>query len=538
MMKRCAIDTGIQAARLLRRAKFFLLLWLVLFRATMSNAAEAAQAESSATPESVKSAVAEFEKLAQQTLDKTGVPGLAVAVVYDDRVVELKGFGVRQVGKPETVDADTVFQLASVSKAVTSTVLARLVGEGVIQWDDLVINHDAGFQMYDPWVTRQLTLRDLLCHRSGLPDHAGDLVEDLGYDQAEVLHRLRYLKPASSFRSAFAYTNFGYTEAAVAAAMSAGKACDTLAAEKLYRPLGMKETSSQYQDYLISKNRAVIHARIDGKWVAKFNRNADAQSPAGGVSSSVRDMAQWLRLQLADGKFDGKQLIAADALRETHRPQMISSPAKDPDIDRTGFYGLGWNVNVDDHGRVRMNHSGGFDMGAATVVFLVPSEKLGVVVLTNASPIGVPEAIGATFCDLAIDGKPQQEWFELYRHGFEEISKPNYGTDVDYGKPPVKKLPPLANSAYVGRYGNKYFGEIEVAEKDGALELRMGPKKSAYPLAHWDRDVFTYQPAGEMSAGLSGVTFTIGPGQAATQLMIENLDVYGEGTFIKAATDK
>ena len=520
------------------RIKEILALLLLIILPAICDAAEAAHTEQSATPESVKSAVAELEKLAQQTLDKTGVPGLAVAVVYDDRVVELKGFGVRQVRKPEAIDADTVFQLASVSKAVTSTVLARLVGEGTIQWDDLVIGHDPGFQMYDPWVTRQLTLRDLLCHRSGLPDHAGDLVEDLGYDEAEVLYRLRYLKPASSFRSAFAYTNFGYTEAAVATAIAAGKPWDMLATEKLYRPLGMKETSSRYQDYLASKNRAVIHAHVDGKWVAKYNRNADAQSPAGGVSSSVRDMAQWLRLQLADGKFDGEQLISADALRETHRPQMISSPAKDPDTDRTGFYGLGWNVNVDDHGRARMNHSGGFDMGAATVVFLVPSEKLGVVMLSNASPIGVPEALGATFCDLAIDGKQQRDWFELYRHGFEEISKPNYGTAVNYGKPSVKKLPPLANAAYVGKYGNKYFGEIEVAEKDGRLVLKMGPKETAYPLAHWDRDVFTYQPMGEMAAGLSSVTFTIDPQQMATRVMIENLDVYGEGTFARGAVDQ
>jgi hypothetical protein len=217
---------------------------------------------------------------------------------------------------------------------------------------------------------------------------------------------------------------------------------------------------------------------------------------------------------------------------------MISSPAKNPNTDRTGFYGLGWNVNVDDHGLVRLNHSGGFDLGAATVVFLVPSEKLGVAVLSNASPIGVPEALGATFCDLAIDGKPQKDWFELYRKGFEELSKPDYGTAVDYSKAPSEKLPPAGNSAYVGKYENKYFGEIEVAEKGGSLELRMGPKKASYPIRHWSRDVFTYQPTGEMSAGLSAVTFTIGPSQAATQVQIENLDVYGEGTFIRKLPDK
>jgi len=540
MMTRFAeYDRAGPAATSARHATFFLLFWLVLFRATVSDAAETARSEQqSATPESIKSTIAELEKLSQQTLDKTGVPGLAVAVVYDDKVVELKGFGVRQIGRPESIDADTVFQIASVSKAVTSTVLARLVSEGTIQWDDRVIDHDPEFQMSDPWVTRQLTLRDLLCHRSGLPDHAGDLLEDLGYDRAEVLYRLRYLDCGNNFRSHYAYTNFGYSEAALAAAHAVGKPWEELAAEKLYRPLGMMATSSRYQDYAAAKNHAALHARINGKWQAKYVRQPDAQSPAGGVSSTVRDLAQWMRLQLADGKFDGKQLISAEALGETHRPQIINRRPDNPDIDRAGMYGFGWNISYDDHGRIHLIHSGGFELGAATVVHLVPSEKLGIVALTNASPIGVPEAIASTFCDLAIDGKVQRDWFELYRKGFEALSKANDGTGVDDHRPPAKALPAAPNAAYVGKYSNRYFGEIEVVEKDGKLQLRMGPKKVLYPMEHWDRDVFIYQPTGEMAAGLSGVTFTIGPSQTATLVLIENLNVYGQGTFISAATDK
>ena len=168
------------------------------------------------TPQSVRVVLPELDRLVEQTLKKTGVPGLAIAVVCKDQVIHLAGFGVREAGKEERVDADTVFQLASVSKPMASTVLAALVGEGVIDWDDRVIDHDPGFRLADPFVTREVTLRDLLCHRSGLPDHAGDLLEDLDYERAEVLRRLRFAKPASSFRSQFAYTNFGYTEAGVA----------------------------------------------------------------------------------------------------------------------------------------------------------------------------------------------------------------------------------------------------------------------------------------------------------------------------------
>jgi CubicO group peptidase (beta-lactamase class C family) len=192
------------------------------------------------TPQGVEAVLPELDRIVEQTLKKTGVPGLALAVVCKERVIHLKGFGVRQAGRDERVDADTVFQLASVSKPMASTVLAALVGERLIGWDDRVIDHDSGFRLSDPFVTREVTLRDLLSHRSGLPDHAGDLLEDLGYGRAEVLCRLRLERPASSFRSRFAYTNFGFTEAAVAASRAAGSAWEDLAAEKLFGPLGMR----------------------------------------------------------------------------------------------------------------------------------------------------------------------------------------------------------------------------------------------------------------------------------------------------------
>jgi CubicO group peptidase (beta-lactamase class C family) len=481
----------------------------------------------------VKAALPELKKVVQQTMAQTGVPGLAMAIVYKDEVIYLGGFGVQRAGTEDRVDADTVFQLASVSKPISATVLAALVGDGLVRWDDRVIDHDPGFRLYDPWVTREVTLRDLLCHRSGLPDHAGDLLEDLGYGRAEVLHRLRYLKPASSFRSQYAYTNFGFTEAAVAAARAAGKTWEDVAAEKLYRPLGMKSTSSRFGDYAAAANRAWLHVRVGGRWVARYVRDPDAQSPAGGVSSTARDLAQWLRLQLGGGRFQGKQLIAAAALAETHRPQIVSSAPKDPATDRAGFYGLGWNVSYDDRGLVRWNHSGGFDLGAATVVTLLPSEELGIAVLTNAAPIGVPEAIGASFLDLVLKGKIDKDWLALYGPVFEELSRPAYGTATNYGKPPAQPSPPLPSSAYVGTYGNAYFGPLEVVEKDGALLLRLGPKKTAFALRHWDRDVFLYQPAGEMAGGPSAVTFWVGPDRRGMKVVVEDLDVHGQGTFVR-----
>jgi CubicO group peptidase (beta-lactamase class C family) len=507
----------------------------LLFLVTLAVQAAPAAEE---TPQKVKAALPKLDKLAEQTLKKTGVPGMSVAVVYKDRVVYVKGFGVRQAGKNEPVDADTVFQVASVSKPLASTVLAALVSEGVIGWDDRVIDRDPGFRLSDPWVTREVTLRDLLCHRSGLPAHAGDLLEDLGYDRTAILHRLRYVKPASSFRSRYAYTNFGYTAAAVAAARATGKSWAKLAAEKLYRPLGMKSSSSRFADYAAAKNRALLHVRVEGKWVARYVRDPDAQSPAGGVSSTARDLAQWMRLQLGGGKFQGKQVIAARALAETHRPQVISRHPKNPATERAGFYGLGWNVNYDDKGRVRLGHSGAFDLGAATVVTLLPSEGLGIVVLTNAAPRGVPEAVSASFFDLVLDGKIAKDWVGEFKAAFDALNQPAYGTATDYRKPPARKSPPLPARAYVGTYGNAYFGAVEIVEKAGALFLRMGPKKTSFPLRHWDRDVFIYQPAGEMASGLSGVTFRVGPDRKGMKVVVENLDVHCQGTFTRVSAKK
>ena len=239
------------------------------------------------TEQTVRAALPALDKLVEQALQKTGIPGVAIAVVYKDRAIYQKGFGARETGKSERVDADTVFQLASVSKPIASSVVAALVGEKVVNWDDPIIRHDPGFQMYDPWVTREVTLRDMFAHRSGLPDHAGDRLEDLGYDRKAILSRLRYQKPSSSFRSHYAYTNFGFTEAAVAAANAAGKSWDEVSAEKLYQPLGMKNTSSRYADFVAAKNHALGHVLINGKWVAKYVRNPDAQSPAGGVCSTI-----------------------------------------------------------------------------------------------------------------------------------------------------------------------------------------------------------------------------------------------------------
>src|SRR5437016_6453396 len=491
-----------------------------------------AQEKSHVTAAQVENAIREVEKLAQKQIQENALPGLAIAVVFQDKVVYAKGFGVRDVNTKAPVDADTVFQLASVSKSVGSTVVAELVGEGQITWDSKLSTLDPAFAMFDPWVTREITIRDMYAHRSGLPEHAGDLLEEFGFSRAEILHRLRYQHPDSSFRSHYAYTNFGLTEAAAAAAKAYELDWEEAAKQKLYTPLGMASTSSRYADFVARTNKALGHVRVDGKWVQKFKRDPDAQSPAGGVSSSVNDLAKWMRLQLANGKFNDKQVVDKAALAETHHPHVLTG--FNPFTQLPTFYGLGWNVSYDPEGRLRLNHSGAFALGAATYANLVPAEQLGIVVLTNAYPLGIAEALGTTFMDTALYGKPTQDWFALFKQVYSNPAAIGTELGFDYSKPPAWSAAALKSSAYVGRYTNDYFGGISIVEKDGGLVIVQGPKNKTFPMKHYDRDTFTYETEGENAVVRSGITFTVGPDGKAAQVVVENLNVRGEGTFKRA----
>lgn len=488
-----------------------------------------------ALPENIQKAIAELESLAQNEIDQEEVVGLSIAIVYQDELIYAKGFGVRDVATQTPVDADTVFQLASVSKPLGSTVVAALVGDGVVTWDSKIHDLDPAFTMYDPWVTREITIRDLYAHRSGLPEHAGDLLEDMGYPRDEVLYRLRFQRPATSFRSHYAYTNFGLAEAAFAAASAAGTPWEQLSEERLYARLGMDSTSSRYADFVARPNRALLHVKEDGQWVQKYERDNDSATPAGGASSSANDMAEWVRLQLAGGAFAGEQVVDAAALAETHHPHMLKGFSSLNGLP--GFYGLGWDVGYDQLGRLRLSHSGAFALGAATSVMLAPDAELGIITLSNSFPIGAVEGLNQTFMELALDGETSADWIPLFKQRFSDPAALGVTVGHDYSIPPEAPTPALAADAYVGRYSNDFFGPIEVRAEGDGLVLLQGPQQMAYPLQHYDRDTFTYITTGENAVGASGVTFTItGAGEAAT-VVVEHLNIHGQGTFVRMPDD-
>lgn len=480
--------------------------------------------------EQVAAALPVLEAMAQKEIDKGSVPGLAIAVVHDDQVVYLKGFGRREAGKPEPVDADTVFQIASLSKPVTSTVVAALVSDEVLGWDSRIADLDPAFQLHDAYPTAEVTVRDLLAHHSGLPGAAGNELEDIGYDRAQVLHRLRLVPASSSFRAGYSYSNAGFTEAAVAAAKPTGKPWEVIAQEKLYGPLGMSSTSSTYADFLSRTNRAELHAKIDGAWSAQVKRNPDMQAPAGGVSSSARDLAQWMRLELAGGTFDGKPLIKKAVLDETHMPLVVTG--MHPITGDTSFYGLGWNTAFGRHGLV-WGHAGAFSVGARTVVTLYPKSNLGILVLSNAFPTGVPEGLSDSFADQVFDGKIEKDWIQPWNDLYGKLFGPAIAAaKAEYATPPASPSAALPLSAYVGHYANAYVGEATVTEKNGTLTLSVGPGGArSYPLRHFDRDLFLCFASPEMPELPYAVRFAIAADGKASQVTIDVLNDVGLGTL-------
>ncbi|WP_366553306.1 serine hydrolase [Aquibaculum sediminis] len=476
----------------------------------------------------IEAAIEQLDERAEALMERSGIPGIAVAVVHEGQTVYAAGFGLRKVGEEATVDPDTVFQLASLSKSISATVVAQQVAEGVVGWDTPIIEFLPDFKLADPWVTEHVTVGDLFSHRSGLPDHAGDDLEDLGYTREEVLSRL-HLLPLSPFRDTYAYTNFGLTAAAEAVAAAADLDWESLAEDALYEPLGMSSTSSRFADYAARENRAHGHVRVGDDFEALYVRQPDAQSPAGGVSASVNDMARWMALLLQDGRFEEQQILPPGALLEPMTAKMISSPSFAPDA-RPGFYGYGIGVGIEASGRVSLSHSGAFALGAGTNYTLLPSLDLGIVILTNADPTGVGEALAMEFSELVQYGGISRDWYAAYQPLIGPITAP-IGELVGKERPSAAAEPaPLAH--YAGIYDNPYFGTAVISNGSEGLRLTIGPAHLNYRLSHWDGDSFTYRPFGENApaGSISEVTFER-DGEKAAAMTIEFLNEQGLGRF-------
>ena len=416
----------------------------------------------------------DIDRLAARVQETFAVPGMAVAIVKDGKVLFAKGYGVREVGKPEKVDANTLFGIGSNTKAFTVAALAILVDEGKISWDDKVIDRLPGFRLYDPYVTRELTIRDLLTHRSGLGLGSGDLMlfPPSDFTRAEIIHNLRYLPPASSFRSKFAYDNLLYIVAGDLVPAVTGVSWETFVQTRILDRLG---TGCAATVSLISgdRNVAIPHVMVGDKLTVVTPAPSTAYDPAGSIQCNANGMAAWMALQLADGRFkDGSPLFSAAQHMEMWTPQTIVAPLPDTAaMTRTHFrdYGLAWFIE-DYEGAQRVWHTGGL-VGMVSAVSLLPEQHVGIVVLTNQES-GGRAAMTQSLLD-AMLGRPARDWVAIVGGQEAEQSKRQAAADHDADSAIQaaggRAFLPL--EAYVGVYHDPWRGDV-VVEKQGD-KLRM-----------------------------------------------------------------
>lgn len=416
------------------------------------------------------------------------IPGLAVGIVKDGKVVYAKGFGEKQLGSKDLVDANTVFSIASVSKNITAAALGILVDEGLINWGDKITEHIPWFQFKDPWVTKETTIKDALTHQIGLGRILGNRLQFMtSSSRDEVLYRVRYMDFEKPFRSSFVYNNVMYSLAGQIIPYTDGRSWDDFLQQRLFKPLGMNRTTTTLKELMTQDNVAYPHQFINGKIVPIQRRNWDNAGPAGGVNSTINDLNRWMLMQLGTpGMLDGKRLISEKEMNEIHKPQMIR-PIYDA-LDSQASYGLGWNI-LDYQNKRVLTHGGATD-GFNTFMYLVPEIELGIVVVTNTfNNFGT--AISYQVMDAFMGGNTKDwntHYFNQYKNYFNAVQNERNKIDESRVK---NSSPSLDLSKYVGVYESKAYGKVEVMLQGKGLKIRFWDDKNLEAkLEHWHYDTF------------------------------------------------
>ncbi|HCA80273.1 MAG TPA: serine hydrolase [Bacteroidetes bacterium] len=436
-------------------------------------------------------------------------PGLALAVVRNDSVIFARGYGVRKKGETAPVTAKTIFAIASTTKAMTAACLGMLVDEGKLKWDDPVTKYLPWFQLSDPYVTRELTVRDLLCHRSGLS--RGDNLWYLSsYTREEVLRRVRFLKPAWSFRSRYGYQNIMFLAAGEMIPSVTSKSWDDFIADRLFKPLGMTKTSTSVKSLSGLDDVATPHDRIDTVMQPVRWPNFDNVGSAGAVNSCVEDMAQWIRMNLGGGMYRGKKILSADVVKEIQTPQTIIRLDSLDQVLRPSnhfaAYGFGWTLR-DYLGRKLIQHDGALDGMRARVV-LIPEEKFGFVILMNSSNTNLHASIAYRIIDHYLGG-PVRDWSsELLKIAKEQEAKNRAEEKKQIDERARETKPSLPLESYTGKYEHEMYGEANVQLEGGQLTLRYFPLYVG-PMTHWHYDTFQVV-WDDRTFGKDLISFTLG----------------------------
>lgn len=437
-----------------------------------------------------------IDDLASKALKSFEAPGLAIVIVKDDKVIYLQGHGVREVGTDLKVTPDTLFAIASCSKAFTAAAVGLMVEDGKMKWDDPLGKHLPGFKMNDVLADREVTVRDSLCHRHGLARH-DVLWMKTDFTREEILKRIAHLPRSTSFRSTFEYNNLLFLAAGEAAGKANGTSFEEIVQKRIFTPLGMKTACFSTTVALKNADHAKPHRRDDDRKVIAFPwDNIDHIGPAGAINASVRDLSQWLRVQLNGGHVETKRILAPSTIKEMHTPQTVVRlegrwPITFPtEVTNLASYGLGWFI-TDYRGRLCVSHGGTLE-GFRAQTLLFPKEKFGVVVLANLGGNRLPESLSKSICDVLLD-LPEKERKDWNAHYLASDSKTTATEKADKAKRLAERKkdtkPSLALAEYAGKFNDAGYGDVAVTfEKD---ELRLKWASHDVKLEHFHFDTFT-----------------------------------------------
>ncbi|MCA0445888.1 MAG: serine hydrolase [Bacteroidetes bacterium] len=470
-----------------------------------------------------------IDSLASSVLKTFDVPGVAIAVVQDGKVLLESGFGVKTSGKQDRVDENTLFGIASNSKAFTASALAILVDEGRLSWDDPVIKYLPDFQLYDPWVTREITVRDLLCHRSGLGLGAGDLMvfPTALFTPEEIIRNMKTIKPASSFRSTYAYNNLMFLVAGSLIPAITDTSWTDFIKERFFKPLGMANSYPTFSAIKGKPNQSSYHVWVDGKLQVTPGESMDNCAPAGGINSSVHDLTKWMIMQLDSGlvrnSASGKsRLISKKQYRQLWSTQFPFSPGPPPpgmESLKTQYagYALGWNVRQY-RGYQMVSHTGGLT-GMVTRLTLIPEKKLGIVVLTNQESSEAFNSLTFSLLDHYMGMEPAN-WTEKFKAMKDSSQAKNNRflakLETDRNK---KSKPSLSAEGYTGIYKDSWMGDmvIKLNGENLTLQFEKSPTLTG-KLIHWQYDTFIVKWDHRYLRADAFVTFSLNPDGSVDQV--------------------
>jgi CubicO group peptidase (beta-lactamase class C family) len=479
----------------------------------------ASYAQAPATTTAVAAPAFNLEADVNRTMRTFDVPGIAIAVVKDGKVVAAQGFGVRKLGEPAKVDGQTLFEIASNSKAFTAAALAMLVDEGKLSWDDRVTKHLPDFQMYDAYVTHEMTVRDLLTHRSGLGLGAGDLLwwPSTGFTADEIIEKLRYIRPATSFRNSYAYDNLLYIVAGKIVAQKSGKSWGDTVRERILKPVGMNATTTSLAENAGIQNQANAHARIDGKISAVKSMPVPNGAGAVGINTNAEDIARWMNVLLDQGKLPGteQRLFSAAQGREmwtAQTPMKISEPMPPLAATKPNFsaYGLGFQLR--DYKGMKVAMHGGALQGFYSRVLLVPEAKLGIAILTNAESGGALSALQYRLLDQYLGAAPS-DWIKLVSDVENEAHAKELARQKNAsGTRAAKSQPSLPLAAYDGEYLDSWYGKATIKPVGGKHMLSFSKTPDLVgELEHFQHDTFIVRWKERNFNADAYVTFSLNP---------------------------